>query len=98
MLASRRRAFLSRHAKRPSVENKSLVTHRIFPSFALGARGTLVSRYRVEKEKGQEERLLADAAERKRQAKLRRAREREKRKSVDMERARHEQEMEKIER
>lgn len=42
--------------------------------------------------------MVAAAAEKKRQAKLRRAREREKRKKAALEQARHEEEMARIER
>lgn len=55
-------------------------------------------RHRIEKEKGQEERSIAAAAEKKRQAKLRRARDRENRKKAASLRARHDEEMARIER
>lgn len=53
---------------------------------------------RIENEKGLEERQIAAAAEKKRQAKLRRARERERRKEAAVKQARHEEEMARIER
>eukprot|EP00903_Cladosiphon_okamuranus_P015639 g14441.t1 len=52
---------------------------------------------RIERDKGLEERMIAAAAEKKRQAKLRRARERENRKKAALEQARHEEELARIE-
>lgn len=54
--------------------------------------------YRVDREKVLEAHLIATAAEKKRQGKLRRARERESRKVAALEKARHEEEMARIER